>query len=125
MRYDKNSSVLIKEKLHNRNNIKEIVLNLLLFSKGFFENMKIYNFHNESYTTKVTINFILNLLSIYQDNSLKFKYLEFFANYYHLTFNNSFPLSYTNSATLYSDNEPLLSFIDTNDSKEKLISYTI
>lgn len=121
MRYDKNSSVLIKEKLHNRNNIKEIVLNLLLFSKGFFENMKIYNFHNESYTTKVTINFILNLLSIYQDNSLKFKYLEFFANYYHLTFNNSFPLSYTNSATLYSDNEPLLSFIDTNDSKEKYI----
>ena len=69
---------IIQEK--KLNSIKD----LLDFSKLMFENIKIFNIYNNSYSIKIIFSFIISLLSIYDNPETTFSYLMYFHFYYDL-----------------------------------------
>ena len=90
------SQDLLNEFLNFKNE-KNIIENLLNFCLLFFENIKIHNYYNDSYSIKILINFMLNLLFINNNSYILFLYLQFFSNYYQLTFSKEISINYDNN----------------------------
>ena len=75
------------------------IKDLLNFSKLMFENIKIFNVYNNSYSIRIIYSFIIALLSIYNDSNTTFSYLTYFYYYYELDLQNIkiiYPQNYQN-----------------------------
>ena len=54
------------------------IKDILNFSKLMFENIKIFNIYNNSYSIRIIYSFIIALLSIYNDSDTTFSYITYF-----------------------------------------------
>ena len=88
---------------------KEAISSFVGFLKGLYENIKLYNFYDESITIKNIINLLFNLLKINQDENLTIQYMIFFNEYYNLQFLKNLGIKYTNNFT---NINPLTSYLD-------------
>ena len=101
-------------------NINEAISSFVYFLKGLYENIKLYNYYEESISMKYIINLLFNLLKISDDENLVYQYLLFFNNYYNLSilFNLGlkYPINFTNIS-------PIVSYLDNLDqiNQEKYI----
>ena len=120
-----------KEKATNRFNLdkfidmkkrsdKETVACFVSFLKGLYENIKLYNFYDESSSIKNVVNLLFNLLKISEDENLTIQYMIFFNEYYNLNFLKNSGIKYTNNFT---NINPLASQLDNLEmiTKEKYI----
>ena len=112
-----NSDVINEIKKYN---INEAISSFVYFLKGLYENIKLYNYYEESISMKYIINLLFNLLKISDDENLVYQYLLFFNNYYNLSilFNLGlkYPINFTNIS-------PIVSYLDNLDqiNQEKYI----
>ena len=112
-----NSDVINEIKKYN---INEAISSFVYFLKGLYENIKLYNYYEESISIKYIINLLFNLLKISDDENLVYQYLLFFNNYYNLSilFNLGlkYPINFTNIS-------PIVSYLDNLDqiNQEKYI----
>ena len=105
------------ENIFNLNIIKDMkkysaqdaISSFVCFLKGLYENIKLYNFYDESTSVKNIINLLFNLLKINQDETLTIQYMIFFNEYYNLQFLKNLGLKYTNNFT---NIQSLTSYLD-------------
>ncbi len=79
------------------------IKDLLNFSKLMFENIKIFNVYNNSYSIRIIYSFIIALLSIYNDSDTTFNYITYFYYFYELDLQNIkifYPQNYQNLNTI-------------------------
>ena len=95
-----------------KNNVKETIASFASFLKGLYENIKLYNYAEESTSTKHIVNLLFNFLKISEDENLVYQYLIFFNEYYNLQILLNLGLKYPNNFTNIS---PLVSFLDNLD----------
>ena len=88
---------------------KEAISSFVTFLKGLYENIKLYNFYDESISVKNIINLLFNLLKISEDENLTIQYMIFFNDYYNLQFLNNLGLKYPNNFTNINS---LVSYLD-------------
>jgi hypothetical protein len=89
--------------------VGEAISSFVSFLKGLYENIKLYNFYEESISIKNIINLLFNLLKISEEENLIIQYMIFFNEYYNLSFLTSLGLKYTNNFT---NTKPLVSYLD-------------
>ena len=89
--------------------VKETISSFVSFLKGLYENIKLYNFYEESISVKNIINLLFNLLKISEDENLTIQYMLFFNEYYNLSFLSNLGIKYTNNFTNIT---PLISYLD-------------
>ena len=98
-----NSDIINSIKKYNAN---EAVSSFVYFLKGLYENIKLYNYYEESMSVKYIINLLFNLLKISDDECLAYQYLIFFNNYYNLSilFNLDlkYPINFINISSIVS-----------------------
>ena len=101
-------------------NIKDAISSFVYFLKGLFENIKLYNYYDESISIKNIINLLFNLLKLSEDENITIQYMVFFNEYYNLKFLKNLGLKYTNNFTNINS---LVSYLDNLDliSKDKYI----
>ena len=100
--------------------INETISSFASFLKGLYENIKLYNYYEESASIKGIINLLFNLLKISENENLVYQYLLFFNGFYNLNFLQNLGLKYPNDFT----NIPsLISYLDNLDliTQEKYI----
>ena len=90
-------------------NVNETISSFVYFLKGLFENIKLYNYYEESISIKYIINLLFNLLKLSDDENLVYQYLLFFNNYYNLSFLSNLGLKYPNNFT---NTSSLVSYLD-------------
>ena len=90
-------------------NVNETISSFVYFLKGLFENIKLYNYYEESISIKYIINLLFNLLNLSDDENLVYQYLLFFNNYYNLSFLSNLGLKYPNNFT---NTSSLVSYLD-------------
>ena len=112
-----NSDIINEIKKYN---VNETISSFVSFLKGLYENIKLYNFYEETISEKNIINLLFNLLKISEDENLVYQYLIFFNDYYNLKIYDNLGLKYPNNFTNIS---PLISFLDNLESitQEKYI----
>ena len=92
-----------------KNNINQTIASFVYFLKGLYENIKIYNYYEESTSVKNIINLLFNLLKITEDENLVYQYLIFFNDYYNLKILRNLGLKYPNNFT---NIPPMISFLE-------------
>ena len=92
-----------------KNNLKESISSFVYFLKGFYENIKLYNFYEESTSLNHIINLLFNLLKLSEDENLVYQYLSFFNDYYNLPIILNLGLKYPNN---FANITPLISLLD-------------
>ena len=115
--YNFSTDIINELKKYNAN---EIISSFVYFLKGFYENIKLYNFYEESTSVKYIINLLFNLLKLCDDENLVYQYLIFFNEYYNLQFLSNLGLKYPANFTNIT---PLVSYLDNLDqiNQEKYI----
>ena len=90
-------------------NVNDAISSFASFLKGLYENIKLYNYYEESISLKYIINLLFNLLKISEDENLVYQYLLFFSDYYNLDIFNNLGLKYPNN---FANIPPIFSFLD-------------